>query len=91
VRKCADAVAEQHKVERLLGTVHELPFDAAAAAKAALVRATLEGTGSPIGPYDTLLAGHAISLGFVLVTHNTAEFSRVAGLVLEDWQASAPS
>ncbi len=75
----------------MLGTVHQLPFDAAAAAEAAMVRATLEATGQPIGPYDTLLAGHAISLGFVLVTHNTIEFSRVPGLVLEDWQAPAPS
>ena len=39
----------------------------------------------PIGPFDTLLAGHARSAGLTLVTHNTNEFSRVPGLMTEDW------
>jgi tRNA(fMet)-specific endonuclease VapC len=62
-----------------------------AAWHAARVRTALESlrpNAQPIGPYDTLLAGHALSLGAVLVTHNTREFSRVPGLRIEDWQSA---
>lgn len=41
--------------------------------------------GTPIGPNDTAIAGHAIAVGAVLVTNNTREFGRVPGLELEDW------
>lgn len=49
------------------------------------IRADLAGTGLPIGPYDQLIAGHARSLGLVLVTNNTSEFARVEGLRIENW------
>ena len=55
-----------------------------------IVRASLEAmrpNAQPIGPYDVLLAGHALALGAVFVTHNTREFSRVSGLSTEDWQS----
>lgn len=42
-------------------------------------------TGHPIGPLDTFIAAHAVSLGVPLVTHNLREFSRVPGLKLENW------
>jgi tRNA(fMet)-specific endonuclease VapC len=64
-------------------------FDEYAAQLAAEVRASLETmrpNAQPIGPYDVLLAGHALAMGAVLVTHNTREFSRVPGLSVEDWQ-----
>jgi tRNA(fMet)-specific endonuclease VapC len=64
------------------------PFDSAAAAESGAVRAQLQSTGKPIGPLDTLIAGHAKSLDVILVTHNTQEFSRVPHLRLEDWLAS---
>lgn len=67
-------------------------FDAAAAHQAGLVRATLallRPNAQPIGPYDALLAGHALALGAVFVTHNISEFARVPGLVCENWQTSA--
>jgi tRNA(fMet)-specific endonuclease VapC len=41
--------------------------------------------GTPIGPNDTAIAGHAYAAGAILVTNNTREFERVPGLVLEDW------
>jgi tRNA(fMet)-specific endonuclease VapC len=66
-------------------------FDEQAAMRAAEVRASLETmrpNAQPIGPYDILLAGHALSMGAVLVTHNTREFTRVPGLAVEDWQES---
>ena len=77
----------QHdNVERLDRIGFEiLPFDASDARAAGAVRAQLERAGEPIGPYDTLIAGQALARGLVLVTANTREFSRVAGLDCEDW------
>lgn len=85
VAKCSDPRREGAKVATLLRTVHALPFDSAAAKEAARIRAELESQGCPIGPYDVLLAGHAVAAGLILVSANTAEFSRVAGLVVENW------
>ena len=85
VAKCREPEREHGKVVRLLSSVRVLPFDDAAARRAALVRAELEATGQVCGPYDLLLAGHALALGLTLVTNNVREFSRVSGLVIEDW------
>jgi len=62
-----------------------LAWDRAAVDATTEVKATLAAAGTPIGPNDTAIAGHAIAAGAVLVTNNTREFSRVPGLVLEDW------
>lgn len=85
IEKCSDPVRERAKVGLLLATVHTLPFDGNAAQEAARIRAALESQGQPIGPYDVLLAGHAIAAGLVLVTANTAELGRVSGLTSENW------
>jgi tRNA(fMet)-specific endonuclease VapC len=50
------------------------------------IRATLEKAGTPIGPYDLLIAATAVAKDIILVTHNTMEFSRVSGIRLEDWE-----
>jgi tRNA(fMet)-specific endonuclease VapC len=66
-------------------------FDEHAAQKAAEIRTILETmrpNAQPIGPYDVLLAGHALSVGAIFVTHNTREFVRVPGLRVEDWQST---
>lgn len=62
-----------------------LDFDREDARIAGEIRAELAGQGKPIGPYDVLIAGQARARGLILVTNNTREFSRVAGLRLEDW------
>lgn len=49
------------------------------------VRAALDLKGSPIGPYDVLIAAHAKARGLTLVTNNEREFSRVPGLRVENW------
>lgn len=49
------------------------------------VRATLAHKGKPVGPLDTLIAGHALAMDVIFVTHNTREFSRVESLRVEDW------
>lgn len=64
-----------------------LPFERSDAEVAGDVRATLQGKGTPIGPYDTLIAGQALRLGMTLVSANTREFRRVRGLKLANWEA----
>ena len=53
----------------------------------AQLRSTLEAKGTPIGSNDTWIAAHGLALSAVVVTDNTSEFSRVPGLVLENWIA----
>ena len=49
------------------------------------IRADLAARGTPIGPYDILIAGQAAARDLVLVTHNLREFERVARLQVQDW------
>ena len=60
-------------------------FDEHAAHTCGLIRTALEKKGKPIGPMDTLIAAHAVSLKMTLVTHNVREFNRVSGLNIENW------
>ncbi|MBM3296239.1 MAG: type II toxin-antitoxin system VapC family toxin [Candidatus Aminicenantes bacterium] len=60
-------------------------FDDAAAKNYGHVRAALEISGTPIGPLDTQIGAHALSLKATLVTHNLREFRRIPRLVCEDW------
>ena len=69
----------------LLAPLDVLSFDDAAAAVYGTVRAGLERAGTPIGSMDLLIAAHALALGRTVVTNNTREFSRVAGLKVENW------
>ncbi len=62
-----------------------LPWDRAAVDATTEIKVSLRLAGTPIGPNDAAIAGHAISTGAVLVTKNTREFARVPDLVLEDW------
>jgi len=75
-------------LEEFFGTVASLPFDDRCAEEYGLIRAELERAGTPIGPNDVLIAATARAHGAVLVTHNVREFSRVAGLRIEDWESS---
>jgi tRNA(fMet)-specific endonuclease VapC len=63
-----------------------LEFDKEDARQAGQVRALLAANGTPIGPYDVLIAGQALARDLILVTHNTREFQRVPGLQIENWQ-----
>lgn len=69
----------------LLANIEILNFDAAAAESYGKIRADLEKQGTPIGPLDMMIAGHAKSLGYIVVTNNTKEFHRVKGLKIENW------
>ena len=70
---------------RFLLPLEILSFGEEAAAAYGRVRADLEMAGTPIGPLDTLIAAHAVSVDVTLVTNNTREFKRVPGLEIEDW------
>ena len=85
----AKSARRQANAERFLDFLQSpvtiLPFDLEDAEEAGGLRALLERAGTPIGPYDILIAAQARRRGAVLVTANTREFSRVPGLKLEDW------
>ena len=72
-------------LEMFLAPLDILPFDEKALWAYGDVRADLERRGLGIGSLDTMIAAHALSLNATLVTNNLREFSRVNGLLLENW------
>ncbi len=70
-------------VEGFAARIEVLAYDTAAAYQFSQLKHELRN--EPIGPYDLMIAGHARSLGFTLITNNTTEFKRVAGLRVENW------
>lgn len=82
-------VAEnQGRIRELVAFVPSLPFDDRAAEHCGEIRALLVRQGRPIGPYDLQIAAIARSAGLCVVTRYVAEFSRVPGLAVENWQAA---
>lgn len=73
------------QVESISSLVNVLPFGDDEARVSAAIRAALEKKGTPIGPYDVLIAGTALARQGMLVTSNTKEFGRVTGLKIIDW------
>ena len=63
-----------------------LDFSVEDARRAGEIRAALAAAGTPIGPYDLLIAGQALARNLTLVTRNVREFGRVSGLRVEDWE-----
>ncbi|WP_145206867.1 type II toxin-antitoxin system VapC family toxin [Sphingobium sp. B2] len=84
---CAKRGSEklQRQVEAIMEGFEVLPLDVPADTEYGAIRSALETGGKPIGPNDLLIAAHALALGAVLVTANIDEFSRVAGLKIENW------
>lgn len=89
VAKSPEASRRREQLARFLSAVTMIPLGREEAAVSAEVRADLEKRGLPIGPLDVLIAGTALARGAVLVTRNTREFSRVAGLRVESWYNEA--
>ena len=73
----------------LSGKIDVAPFAQEDATIAGDLRATLEAAGTPIGPYDLLIAAQALRTGTTLVTANVSEFARVPGLLWQDWTVKA--
>jgi len=70
----------------LLESISIIPYQQQAAETTAQIRAQLKQQGKPIGPYDIMIAGTALSQNLIMVTSNTKEFDRIIGLKLEDWR-----
>jgi len=85
--RSANAVENRAKVDALMRPYRSLPFDDAAAEQFAAIRRHLDRKGTAIGPYDLQIAAIALANACTLVTHNIKEFSRIPGLLLEDWES----
>ena len=73
------------RISELAQRLPPTPLLADAADHYARIRAELERTGTPIGANDLWIAAHALAIGATLVTDNEREFSRIAGLAIENW------
>jgi tRNA(fMet)-specific endonuclease VapC len=85
IAKSSDSTRRRQQLNTLTDAMTVVPFGRAEAIMAAQLRAILEKAGTPVGPEDLLIAATAICHRATLVTHNTREFSRIAGLALADW------
>ena len=79
------SLRNREALEMFLVPLEVLPFDNSVMWHYADLRADLQRRGEPIGALDTMIAAHAITCNTTLVSNNTREFSRVAGLSLENW------
>jgi tRNA(fMet)-specific endonuclease VapC len=81
----ADSARLRSETRDILATIPVLAFEPPADEHYARLRSRLRREGRPIGPNDLFIAAHALSLGLILVTANVGGFSRVPGLVVENW------
>lgn len=85
MKHSSDPARNEQALLRFLAPFSVLDFGPPAASEYGAIRAYLQNKGTPIGPLDMLIAGHARSERFVLVTNNVKEFERVPGLAIENW------
>ena len=85
VEKSAAVEKNRLALSMLLANMEILDFDVDAADCYGKIRAALEKKGTPIGTLDMMIAAHAQSLGYTVVTNNVKEFSRVSALQIENW------
>ena len=85
VEKSAAVEKNRLALSMLLANIEILDFDTRAAECYGKIRADLEKKGTPIGSFDMMIAGHANSFGYTVVTNNTREFERVKDLRIENW------
>ncbi|WP_199317370.1 PIN domain-containing protein [Planktothricoides raciborskii] len=84
--RSSNSLRNLSRQQEFLDMFVSLPLDDLAARKAGEIRNNLAALGTPIGPYDLLIAAIAIVNNLTLVTHNTREFDRVSELRVEDWE-----
>lgn len=75
----------RNNVKLFLAPFTIVPFDGNDAVAAGEIRCLLEKAGTPIGPYDLQIAAQGLARGYMVVTHNTGEFSRVPNLKVVNW------
>ena len=85
VMKSSNPGKNQEALERFITPLQIFEFGFDQTLVYVQIRAELERKGTPIGPLDTLIASHAVSLDLILVTNNMREFKRIPDLQLENW------
>ncbi len=85
VHKSEHARKNTAALEAFLRSLSVLPFEESDAQECGRLRAQLERAGTPIGPYDLMIAAQARTRGLILVTNNAGEFKRIPGLNVENW------
>lgn len=75
----------QEAISHVLSVICVLDLDEPTDRCYAELRHELAKEGNMIGPNDLWIAAHALSRGLIVVTANTREFSRVPGLLIENW------
>lgn len=85
VNKSTNKEKNEIILEDFLEVIEILPFDVKAAVEYGKICAYLQSQGTPIGPFDMLIAAHALSESLTIVTNNVREFERVPGLIIENW------
>lgn len=73
-------------VDAVLSEISIIDFRTKEAIIAAEIRNYLRARGTPIGPYDFLIAATAMANELILVTSNEKEFIRIKGLNIENWR-----
>jgi tRNA(fMet)-specific endonuclease VapC len=87
--KSSDPLKSLQRQRQFLARFQSVPFDSSAADVYGPTRATVEAAGTPIGAHDLLISSIALSRQLTVVTANTAEFQRVPGLQIENWEIVA--
>ena len=85
IKKSQSPQKRMKQLNDLISAVYVLPFGAKESEMASRIRAQLEKEGTPIGPYEILIAGTALSHRATLITHNVKEFKRIKDLNVIDW------
>ena len=85
VKRSSAPEKNEQALLRFLVPLSILPFGSAAASEYGEIKAYLQSKGTPIGPLDMLIAGHARAEDVILVTNNVREFERVPDLEIENW------
>ncbi len=85
IAKSSEPKKRTRQLEAFCAVVAVLPFATEEAKTAAAIRVMLEKKGTPIGPYDVLIAATALRWHGTLVTRNKDEFRRIPKLVMTDW------
>jgi tRNA(fMet)-specific endonuclease VapC len=85
VEKSTKKELNQQRLNEFITPLQILNYDDLAAKEYGDIRNGLEKSGSPIGPLDTLIAAHARSRDWILVSNNEAEFRRIENLKVENW------
>ena len=86
-RKSARPAQNLRILQDFFPPFRSLAFDDLCSDHYGVLHTELERIGRPIGPYDMMIAATAIAHDLTVVTHNQGEFSRIAGLKWEDWEA----